>query len=559
LLILKRKILVVDDSPINRTILRKILESDGYEVLEAENGQIALDILEDKSKNVSLVMLDLSMPVMSGYELLNRMNESGIINRVSVIVTTGSNLQDAEIKSLDSGATDFVVKPYNAEIVKRRVKSILRLRDNAVLMNRLEIDTVTGCNNRESFFIHAEEIIRSNPNQEYDIICTDIEDLKLINKKYGLQTGDKLLKFIPISIERFPNPDTLCLIGRIGSDSFAVLRKKVKMHSQKELTELYTEIFKDAPVKNVIVKYGVYHITDSNLDVTFMCDCAKMAISSIKRKYGVIYAVYDDSMKEKLEKDHLLVECMEHALANSEFKMYLQPKHDANTNDLAGAEALVRWIHPEFGLIPPNDFIPLFEKNGFVSKVDYYIWTEACALLAKWIDEKKKLIPISVNVSRIDFVTYNLPEVICNLVDSYKIPHELLHLEITESAYADDQKKIIDDVSNLRKLGFLIEMDDFGSGYSSLNMLAELPIDILKLNMRFLQGKTNVVNNKKMIVVNFILSLSKWLHNPTIAEGVETKEELEMLKSLGCTLIQGYYFSKPISVVDFEKYMEKYQ
>lgn len=556
---LKRKILVVDDSPINRTILRKILESDGYEVLEAENGQIALDILEDKSKNVSLVMLDLSMPVMSGYELLNRMNESGIINRVSVIVTTGSNLQDAEIKSLDSGATDFVVKPYNAEIVKRRVKSILRLRDNAVLMNRLEIDTVTGCNNRESFFIHAEEIIRSNPNQEYDIICTDIEDLKLINKKYGLQTGDKLLKFIPISIERFPNPDTLCLIGRIGSDSFAVLRKKVKMHSQKELTELYTEIFKDAPVKNVIVKYGVYHITDSNLDVTFMCDCAKMAISSIKRKYGVIYAVYDDSMKEKLEKDHLLVECMEHALANSEFKMYLQPKHDANTSDLAGAEALVRWIHPEFGLIPPNDFIPLFEKNGFVSKVDYYIWTEACALLAKWIDEKKKVIPISVNVSRIDFVTYNLPEVICNLVDSYKIPHELLHLEITESAYADDQKKIIDDVSNLRKLGFLIEMDDFGSGYSSLNMLAELPIDILKLNMRFLQGKTNVVNNKKMIVVNFILSLSKWLHNPTIAEGVETKEELEMLKSLGCTLIQGYYFSKPISVVDFEKYMEKYQ
>ncbi|NLC93017.1 MAG: EAL domain-containing protein [Treponema sp.] len=537
----------------------KFLNRIGYEVLEAENGQIALDILEDKSKNVSLVMLDLSMPVMSGYELLNRMNESGIINRVSVIVTTGSNLQDAEIKSLDSGATDFVVKPYNAEIVKRRVKSILRLRDNAVLMNRLEIDTVTGCNNRESFFIHAEEIIRSNPNQEYDIICTDIEDLKLINKKYGLQTGDKLLKFIPISIERFPNPDTLCLIGRIGSDSFAVLRKKVKMHSQKELTELYTEIFKDAPVKNVIVKYGVYHITDSNLDVTFMCDCAKMAISSIKRKYGVIYAVYDDSMKEKLEKDHLLVECMEHALANSEFKMYLQPKHDANTNDLAGAEALVRWIHPEFGLIPPNDFIPLFEKNGFVSKVDYYIWTEACALLAKWIDEKKKVIPISVNVSRIDFVTYNLPEVICNLVDSYKIPHELLHLEITESAYADDQKKIIDDVSNLRKLGFLIEMDDFGSGYSSLNMLAELPIDILKLNMRFLQGKTNVVNNKKMIVVNFILSLSKWLHNPTIAEGVETKEELEMLKSLGCTLIQGYYFSKPISVVDFEKYMEKYQ
>lgn len=556
---LKRKILVVDDSPINRTILRKILESDGYEVLEAENGQIALNILEDKSKNVSLVMLDLSMPVMSGYELLNRMNESGIINRVSVIVTTGSNLQDAEIKSLDSGATDFVVKPYNAEIVKRRVKSILRLRDNAVLMNRLEIDTVTGCNNRESFFIHAEEIIRSNPNQEYDIICTDIEDLKLINKKYGLQTGDKLLKFIPTSIERFPNPDALCLIGRIGSDSFAVLRKRVKMHSQKELTELYTEIFKDSPVKNVIVKYGVYHITDSNLDVTFMCDCAKMAISSIKRKYGVIYAVYDDSMKEKLEKDHLLVECMEHALANSEFKMYLQPKHDANTNDLAGAEALVRWIHPEFGLIPPNDFIPLFEKNGFVSKVDYYIWTEACALLAKWIDEKKKVIPISVNVSRIDFVTYNLPEVICNLVDSYKIPHELLHLEITESAYADDQKKIIDDVSNLRKLGFLIEMDDFGSGYSSLNMLAELPIDILKLNMRFLQGKTNVVNNKKMIVVNFILSLSKWLHNPTIAEGVETKEELEMLKSLGCTLIQGYYFSKPISVVDFEKYMEKYQ
>ncbi len=366
------------------------------------------------------------------------------------------------------------------------------------------------------------------------------------------------MKYVASNIENFPFFENACLIGRLGSDSFVILRKRSELHSQEEVEKIFTKVFVSSPVKNIIMKYGIYQINDPTVNISFMCDCAKMAISSIKHKYGVWYALYDDSMRQRLEKDHQFTGCMEQALAENQFKMYLQPKHDANTNELIGAEALIRWIHPEFGFVSPGEFIPLFERNGFVSKVDYFIWNEACATLAKWKKEGRKLFPISVNVSRLDFLSYNLPETIAKIADSHNIPHDLLHLEITESAYTDDQKQIINDVLELRKNGFLIEMDDFGSGYSSLNMLAELPIDILKLDMRFLQNKTDVMNTKKMTILNFIISLSKWLHYPTIAEGVEKKEELEMLKTLGCNYIQGYFFSKPIPVKDFEEYMKKY-
>lgn len=553
----KKNILVVDDNKINRKILSRILQKEGYNVIEAENGKIAFDFLQDENQNISLVMLDLSMPVMTGYEVMHKMTETGIIKAVSVIVTTGSNLQDAEINSLEFGASDFVTKPYNSEIVKRRVKSILRLRDDAALINKFETDNLTGCYNRESFCVHAEEILHANPNQKYDIVCSDVENFKLVNKKYGQESGDALLKFIAQNIENLPNHKDMCLAGRLGADSFVVLRKTVPSLSQADIKKQSSVVLKDSPVKNVVIKYGVYNVTDIGVDVSVMCDCAKMAISSIKHKYGVFSSVYDDKMRDNVEKDHRLTDCMEQALSEHQFKMYLQPKHSSQSGLLSGAEALIRWIHPELGFVSPGDFIPVFERNGFVSNVDYFMWNEACSILAKWKKENKKLIPISVNVSRMDFLTYNLPETICKLVDSYNLPHDLIHLEVTESAYSESPEHIIEAVSRLREKGFLIEMDDFGSGYSSLNMLAELPIDILKLDMRFLKQKNDSVNNKKMTILNSIIILSKLLGFPTIAEGVETKEDLDILRVLGCNYIQGYYYSKPLPVSDFEVYKDK--
>lgn len=550
-----KTILVVDDNSLNRKILSKLLSAEGYNILEAENGKIAFDIISNVNNKVDLALLDLSMPVMNGYEFLSKMTETGIIKKVSVIVTTGTDYTDTEIQSLKLGASDFITKPYNADIVRYRVKNIFKLRDNATLINQLEIDRLTGVYNREAFFYHAKRKMLTYPDIKFEIVCSDIENFKLINTKYGMNTADSLLKYIATCYQHCAGSHEIC--GRLGSDNFVILRKKREHKSQEEIGQIYAETYKDAPVKNFTMKFGIYGVEDSSLPVSSMCDRANMAVASIKHKYGLYYAVYNDSMNQKLEREHQLTDYMEQALKEKQFKLYLQPKHSSNTGELAGAEALVRWVHPELGFISPGEFIPLFEKNGFVSKLDRFIWEEVCRVLQQWISDGKKCIPISVNVSRIDFISGNLPEFISNLVDSYNIPHEYIHLEITESAYSENPQQIISDVSSMRNMGFLVEMDDFGSGYSSLNMLAELPIDILKLDMRFIQNKNASNRNSKMTILNFIIGLSKWLQYPTIAEGVETKDEIELLKTMGCDYIQGYFFSKPVPVPDFETYKER--
>lgn len=551
---LQDRILVVDDSSTNRKILKRILALDNYEILEAENGQQALETILNQSKPISIVLLDLSMPVMDGFELLKVMENLDLFKKVSVIVTTGFDVINTELKSLQLGAIEFITKPYNADIVRHRVRSILKLRRNTALINTLEVDPLTGLYNRESFYLHAKEVLLSNPTKKYQLICSDIINFKMLNTKYGAEACDNILTGIA-NFYKKTKDGIVC--GRLGSDIFVVLREMVSHKSQEEVNKEFLTNFSHFPIKDFYMKFGVYEVESNSTPVSIMCDCARLAITTIKNKYGATFAVYDISMRKNLEREQQLTSYMEQALEENQFKMYLQPKHNSITEHLYGAEALVRWVHPVFGLITPDEFIPIFEKNGFISKLDYYMWEEACKLLKKWIDAKEKIIPISVNVSRIDFLTFDLPSKIYNLVESYNIPPSMLHLEITESAYTTEAERIIADVKSLRMQGFLIEMDDFGSGYSSLNMLAELPIDILKLDMKFIHSEDTSVNNSKMTILNFVIGLSKWLKYPTIAEGVEKQEEVELLKSMGCNYIQGYFYSKPISVNDFESYKKK--
>ena len=279
-----------------------------------------------------------------------------------------------------------------------------------------------------------------------------------------------------------------------------------------------------------------------------------LALGKIKNHYGKYVAVYDDSMRLSLLREQRILDEMETALEKKQFQVYYQPKHDTRNGDVSGAEALVRWIHPEFGFMSPGEFIPLFEKNGFITELDLYVWEEVCKTMAFW--KKKGLPPISVsvNLSRADFGKYHLAQKIQDLADKYEIPHELLHLEVTESAYTDNAEQIIHVVDELREMGFKIEMDDFGAGYSSLNMLNELSIDVLKLDMRFVQTKSFTRNKS---ILRFIISLSKWMNLITVAEGAETKEQVDELRSLGCDYVQGYYYAKPMSEEKFEIYLAK--
>lgn len=551
------KVLIVDDSSINRKILCEILQSNGYLTLEAENGKMALDYLEQDLAGISLVLLDIAMPVMDGFTLLDKMTANGMIKCVPVIMTTGADDEAMEVEALVRGASDYIKKPYNPEMVRRRVDSILRLWDNATLLNKLEIDTLTGVYNKDFFYLYAEELLNELPNDKYYILYTDIDDFKIINARYGTSTGDKLLKYLANKFSDLTKNSGIC--GRISGDMFVLLVKDQANRTQEEARKVENDVFEDSPVKGFQLKIGVYPVKDRTVPIADMCDRAKLAADTVKHQYGMYFAVYNDSMLDNVLREHQLADCMEDALVQKQFVVYLQPKHSTDDQAVAGAEALVRWNHPTMGFISPGEFIPLFEHNGFITKLDSYMLRETCKIIQSWIKQGIKPVPVSVNVSRADFVDDDLPETICECIDSYNLPHKLIHLEVTESAYTDNPHQIISAVSALRDMGFLIEMDDFGSGYSSLNMLSELPIDILKLDMRFMQSGTDKIGASKRDILSFILSLSKWLQLPTIAEGVETQSEFELLKSMGCNYIQGYYFSKPKPAEEFLQYMKNHQ
>ncbi|MGI5857634.1 MAG: putative bifunctional diguanylate cyclase/phosphodiesterase, partial [Candidatus Merdivicinus sp.] len=249
-----------------------------------------------------------------------------------------------------------------------------------------------------------------------------------------------------------------------------------------------------------------------------------------------------------------IVDSMESALAEKQFEIYLQPKYRISDNQMVGAEALIRWNHPVWGMQSPAVFIPLFERNGFITKLDQYVWDRACAVMQSWVKRGIQSLPISVNVSRADIFNVDLTDILTGLLQKYGLPPASLHLEITESAYTENTRQIIETVSGLRKLGFIIEMDDFGSGYSSLHMLREMPTDVLKLDMKFIQSEP--VTPVDQEIMHTIVSLANLMQMGVVAEGVETAEQLECLREIGCECVQGYYFARPMPVQEFESLIE---
>ena len=289
--------------------------------------------------------------------------------------------------------------------------------------------------------------------------------------------------------------------------------------------------------KSVVMKWGIYTIEDRSVNVEQMCDRALLAARSIKGQYGKYFADYDDKLRSKLLRQQAIIDGMESALNEEQFLVYFQPKYRICDNKLAGAEALVRWNHPKWGFQSPAEFIPLFEKNGFITRLDQYVWDKACLHLREWREKGYPPISVSVNVSRADIYNADITDILMHTIQKYDLPPEQLHLEITESAYTENPAQIIETVGRLRRLGFVIEVDDFGSGYSSLNMLNQMPIDMLKLDMKFIQSETAKPMNQG--VLQFIMELARWMQLSVVAEGVETKGQLERLMEIGCDYVQG--------------------
>ena len=289
-----------------------------------------------------------------------------------------------------------------------------------------------------------------------------------------------------------------------------------------------------------------------------MCDRALIAMGQAQNNGLLEYGVYKEDMRDGLVNEQMIANHMQRALERGEFLIYLQPKYDLAHERIIGAEALVRWRHPQLGFISPSRFVPIFERNGFIYKLDKYIWELACKLLRRELDEGRRALPISINVSRVDLYSPDIVRVIESLVKKYALPPSLLELEITESAYVDNPQHIIDITRELQGKGFVILMDDFGSGYSSLNMLKNLSVDVLKIDMEFLAYNESVEQRARgSSILCSVVKMAKWLQLPVIAEGVETREQVEFLRAIDCECVQGYYFSKPVPVAKYEEMVEE--
>ena len=299
---------------------------------------------------------------------------------------------------------------------------------------------------------------------------------------------------------------------------------------------------------------GICRISQGEKDVEQLYNNALIACEMLGEETEDKIAYYDVELNKQKLWERKVEDDMERALLNREFKVYLQPKVSAMQETLAGAEALVRWIHPKEGFIPPNKFIPIFERNGFILKLDDYMLEEVSRLQAQWLAEGRKVVPISVNVSRAHFTREDLAEHICGIVDKYKVPHNIIELELTESAFFDDKKVLLNTVKKLRDFGFIVSMDDFGAGFSSLNSLKELQLDALKIDADFFRGEN--VEERGMLIVSEVIDLAKKLNMKIVAEGIESREQVDFLVEQECDLIQGYFFSKPMAI---EEFVEKYQ
>lgn len=549
----ERTILIVDDEAVNREILGNIIQSE-YKVIYAENGKEALEKIHSEGAAISLVLLDLLMPVMDGNEVLKSMNEEGIITDIPVIVLTSE--KSSEIESLRLGAADFLTKPYDLpEVILARVRHSIQLFENSKIIHATEFDKLTLLYSPDFFFGYAAQFDQRFPDKVMDAVVVNFTRFHLLNQLKGRNFGDEVLNAIADGIRKVLLK-TGGIAGRNEADSFYLYiphQDDYEIILQK-INEVLSSLLKPSEIR---LRLGVYSDSERQFAMAQRFDHAVQACNSLRNKTSgsTDICIYDDNMAEKEVFDAHLLQDFEAAIEQKQFKVVYQPKFNIKGDKpvLCSAEALVRWVHPELGFIRPDIFIQLFEENGLVTKLDRYVWEESAKQIRRWKEDLGVTVPVSVNVSRVDIAAPDMSDFISKIVKENGLSTSEYMLEITESAYTSDSKHIIEVVENLRSLGHKVEMDDFGSGYSSLNMLTDMPIDVIKMDKAFIRNIQP--GNKAMHLVELVLDIAKYLEVPVVAEGVETEEELKMLKDAGCDIIQGYYFSKPIPPEEMSRFV----
>ena len=555
------KILIADDTEGSRQ-LKKIFETE-YQVIEVAEGQ---DIFEPVTEHkFEIALIDIKFP--RAREFVMRLKSDDHFAEIPVLALVSD--VDSGIHSITNGASDFIMRPYNETIARHRARAVIDKfaverflahsdidRDPFDNQYHVEIDRLTGLYNREAFCKRAAALMQANLDQKYFIIYFDISCFKAINDLFHIETGNSILRTAANYFERQIDP-SVGIVGRMEADHFVVCIPQDKINVGQILDGLDGAIQALDISHNILFYAGVYPVNNVDLPVDQMCDRANMALKKVKGNYMNRYAYYDDGMRELMVQDQMIVRDMEAALRENQFRIFLQPVYNVKTDSVESAEALIRWFHPINGMVSPGKFIPVFERNGFIVKTDRFVWEEVCKFIKQQREETGQVIPVSVNVSRLNFYNLDLLEFLLGLLEKYDLESWMLKLEITESAYTDNPHQLMSIIKAFREEGFPVLMDDFGSGYSSLNMLKNLPVDVLKVDMAFVRELEE--SERAYMILKFIMMLARELGMDVIVEGVETKKQLDYLVSLGADKIQGYYFSRPLPVPDFKKLVAEKQ
>ena len=569
----KLNILIVDDSKINRMILKNMLK-DEFEILEAADGMEAINVLNLYQDEVALILLDIIMPRMNGFEVLEVMNEKHWIEDIPVMIISAEDSPDYVKKTYDLGVMDYINREASPMIIRKRVSNTIRLfskqkkmlhlmeLQNAKLLEQNQkmhyLDELTGCFNFEGFKLKTLQLFSERTGKKYAIVFGNIKGFKFINEEFGYETGDQLICQWAHIISSDVSEGEAC--ARMSADNMVAL---LAYESEEQLFWRVQE--NNNKIKGLLnhinckyeveIAVGIYVLNDKDMEqgnISRMLDCANMAQKSIKNQSGGRIAFYDDSLWAKQVREQEICRYLRDSMEQRTIKVWFQPQYDYGNGRIIGAEALSRWNHPTLGEIYPGEYIPILEEKGLIFHFDRYIWEECCRYMRQWMDLYGKMIAVSfsVNVSRIDAGDVNFYAELERLVEKYQIPRGMLHLEITEGSYMNQPEKLIEVVTYLQTMGYVVEMDDFGSGYSSLNMLKDVPVDILKIDLRFLDDAHNSFRGG--MILNSVIRMAQWLDIPVIAEGVETKEQADFLKNMGCNLMQGYFFAQPLPAEEFE-------
>ena len=543
----RKYVLIVDDCQQDRMAVADVLRSD-YDILEACNGKQALEILSRKRAQISLIMLDLMMPVMDGYEFLEMYRKRKEYSYLPVVVCTTEDDPEREQKSLELGAWDFVLKNSSPGIMRLRA-------GNAIEKSKvrfLEYDFLTGIYGQQKFYQATRELLDQRAGENFAFIHFDIDRFRIINTLYGSKEGDRLIHFVAGAIRKVMTAYGRGTYGRLGGDVFGMCVPYEDGAAIYHILEgIRAEIRKHTVHYYLETCAGIYLVDDPDMEVAAMHDNAEIAAAQCKGQYMVHDVLYTEEIGQKMLREQHIIDEMDAALAEQQFIVYFQPKYQLKKMAPYGAEALVRWKKPNGEIVLPNEFIPIFERNGFITKLDYYVWEKVCQFIDSELSQGRNPAPISVNVSRVNLYNPDFMDSLIDLIQRYHIPPHYLNLELTESVFSEDAELILRAVNYLHDAGFTILMDDFGSGYSSLNILKDVDLDVLKIDMKFFSKGNTAEKGAK--IIEAVIRMAESLDMMVIAEGVEEKHQVDFLNDLGCDYIQGYYFGRPMSQDQYEK------